>query len=102
MVGPLPVTLRDPTMLAMGVASVAEVGDRPADLALGASSPAVTAGWHAVDDRPTLQRFRETFTTLRTLLDGGRGPGGFRLRVGRERVPAGAGRLRATDAPPRR
>jgi probable F420-dependent oxidoreductase len=82
-VGPLPVTLRDPTMLAMGVASVAEVGGRAADLALGASSPAVTAGWHAVADRPTLQRFRETVTTLRTLLDGGRGPGGFRLRVGR-------------------
>ena len=37
-VGPLPVTLRDPTMLAMGVASVAEVGDRPADLALGATA----------------------------------------------------------------
>ena len=48
-------------MLAMGVASVAEVGDRAADLALGASSPAVTAGWHAVDDRPTVQRFRDTF-----------------------------------------
>jgi probable F420-dependent oxidoreductase len=83
-VGPLPVTLRDPTMLAMGVASVAEVGDRAADLALGASSPVVTSGWHAVDDRPTLQRFRETITTLRTLLDGGRGPGGFRLRLGRD------------------
>src|SRR4051794_26779227 len=31
-VGPLPVVLRDPVLLAMGVASVGEVGGRPAHL----------------------------------------------------------------------
>ena len=80
-VGPLPLALRDPVLLAMGVATVSEVGGRSAHLALGASTPTVTAGWHGRPERPTLARFRSTLATLRTVLAGDRGPGGFRLRV---------------------
>ncbi len=83
-VGPLPVTLRDPVLLAMGVASVGEIGGRAAHLALGASSPTVTQAWHGVDAAPTLRRFRETIGVLRAVLGGERGPGGFRLRAGVE------------------
>jgi alkanesulfonate monooxygenase SsuD/methylene tetrahydromethanopterin reductase-like flavin-dependent oxidoreductase (luciferase family) len=68
-------------MLAMGIATVASAGGRPADLALGGSSPTVTRGWHGVADRPTLARFRSTIAIVRALLAGERGPGGFRLRV---------------------
>ena len=80
-VGPLPVALRDPVLLAMGVATVGEVGGRPAHLALGASTPTVTARWHGRSERPTLRRFRDAIGTLRAVLGGERGPGGFRLRV---------------------
>ena len=80
-VGPLPVTLRDPVLLAMGVATVGEVGGRPAHLALGASTPTVTAGWHGRPEPATLDRFRDAIATLRSVLGGDRGPGGFRLRV---------------------
>ena len=80
-VGPLPLALRDPVLLAMGVATVSEVGGRSAHLALGASTPTVTAGWHGRPERPTLAMFRGTLATLRAVLAGDRGPGGFRLRV---------------------
>jgi probable F420-dependent oxidoreductase len=80
-VGPLPVTLRDAVMLAMGLGTLREVAGRPVHLALGASTPTVRVAWHGVSAAPTLQRFRDTVTTVRALLDGGRSPGGFRLRL---------------------
>jgi len=80
-VGPVPVTLRDPVLLAMGIATVAAVGGRPGHLALGASTPTVTSAWHERPERPTLDRFRSSVATLRAVLGGERGPGGFRLRV---------------------
>ena len=43
--GPLPVKVRDPVALAMGVASVAAIGGRPAHLAIGGSSPVVVQQW---------------------------------------------------------
>ena len=45
-VGPLAVGVRDPMAMAMGVASVAAVSGRPANLAIGASSPVVVGAWH--------------------------------------------------------
>ena len=45
-VGPLPIDLRDPVALAMGIGSIAVIGGRPARLAVGASSPAVVERWH--------------------------------------------------------
>jgi probable F420-dependent oxidoreductase len=80
-VGPLPVTLRDPAMLAMGLGTLCEVARRPVHLALGASTPTVREAWHGVEAAPTLRRFRDTVASVRTLLGGARNPGGFRLRV---------------------
>jgi probable F420-dependent oxidoreductase len=71
-IGPLPVGVRSPVAIALGVASVATLTERPVDVALGASSPAIVAGWH---DRPwnhLAPRTRETVLALRDLLDGGR------------------------------
>jgi len=71
-VGPLAISVRSPAAIALGVASVATLSDRPVDVALGASSPVIVSGWH---DRPwsaLAPRTRETVTALRAILDGGR------------------------------
>lgn len=88
-VGPLPVALRDPVALAMGVSSVAELGGRPCDLFLGASSPTVVADWHGVDAPATLEAFDDALHALRDVLGGARTDvdlptvrsKGFRLRM---------------------
>lgn len=88
-VGPLPVTLRDPVALAMGISSIAELGGRPCDLFVGASSPTVLADWHGVDTPATLTAFGDTFHALRSILSGARTDfdlptarsSGFRLRL---------------------
>jgi len=79
--GPLAVSVRDPVSLAMGVASVAAAGGRPAHLAIGASSPVVVEQWHGRRYERMGTAVIETFGALRTLLAGGRGPGGYRLRL---------------------
>jgi probable F420-dependent oxidoreductase len=87
-VGPLPIGVRGPVTIARGLASVATLTGRPADIALGASSPMIVSGWH---DRPwdgAAGRMRETAIVLRSLLDGERADfegrylnaHGFRLR----------------------
>src|SRR5260221_4262693 len=55
-VGPLPVSVRDPAALALGIASVSVLGGRPAHLAVGASTPAVVEPWHGRTWRPTVTR----------------------------------------------
>ncbi|WP_420451407.1 LLM class F420-dependent oxidoreductase [Ilumatobacter sp.] len=89
-IGPLPVTLRDPVALAMGSTSVSEIGGRPSALALGASSPTVLSAWHGVETAASLQAFDDTVTALRQILSGERTrydlanvrSEGFRLRLG--------------------
>ncbi|MEU4668096.1 LLM class F420-dependent oxidoreductase [Amycolatopsis sp. NPDC023774] len=69
-IGPVPLGVRSPVALGLGVASVAELARRPAGLALGGSSPAIVSGWH---DRPwdhAAGRMRETVAAVRTVLDG--------------------------------
>jgi probable F420-dependent oxidoreductase len=71
-VGPLAAGVRSPVALALGLSSVAALTGRRADLALGASSPAIVAGWH---DRPwpgPAPRMRETVRAVRDLLTGHR------------------------------
>jgi probable F420-dependent oxidoreductase len=58
--------------IALGVASVAVLTERPVDVALGASSPAIVAGWHDRAWNHLAPRTRETVLALRELLDGGR------------------------------
>jgi probable F420-dependent oxidoreductase len=87
-VGPLAVGVRSPAALALGLASVTTLTGAHADLALGASSPEIVAGWH---DRPweaLAPRARETIEALRSILTGERAAytgehvstHGFRLR----------------------
>jgi probable F420-dependent oxidoreductase len=94
--GPLAVKVRDPVALAMGVASVAEAGGRRAHLAVGASSPTVVEAWHGRRYSRMATAVEETVTTLRPLLGGHRGPGGYRLRL----APPG-GELRVAVFGPR-
>ena len=69
-VGPLAVGVRDPTALAMGVASVAALCDRPVHLAIGASSPIVVDRWHGRRWARTATHLREAAAALRPLLAG--------------------------------
>ncbi|MEA2249329.1 MAG: hypothetical protein QOH46_3858 [Solirubrobacteraceae bacterium] len=87
-VGPLPVSVRSPALLAMGIAAVAEVGGRPAGLALGTSSPAIVEGWHGARRVSGLTAIEEVTSCLRGLFAGERSrlegaaarSVGFRLR----------------------
>lgn len=79
--GPLAVKVRDPVSLAMAVSSVAALGGRPAHLAIGASSPVVVQQWHGRPYERMGTAVIESFEALRPLLAGGRGPGGYRLRL---------------------
>jgi probable F420-dependent oxidoreductase len=71
-VGPLALGLRDPVQLAMGVASVGVLGDRPARLALGASSPAVVEKWHGRQWGGEADHLPAAVALIREVLRGGR------------------------------
>jgi probable F420-dependent oxidoreductase len=69
-IGPLAIGVRSPVALALGLSSVATLTGAHADLALGASSPAIVRGWH---DRPwaaAAPRMLETVQALRPILAG--------------------------------
>lgn len=80
--GPLAVAVRDAAGIAMGVASVAALGCRGVDVAIGSSSPVVVERWHArTFDRPA-HVLRAAMGALRPLLAGeAPGPRGYRLRL---------------------
>ncbi|GAA3829535.1 LLM class F420-dependent oxidoreductase [Sphaerisporangium flaviroseum] len=69
-VGPLAVTVRDPMMIAMGAASVAELTGRQVNVALGTSSPMVVEQWHGRSRAGSATALRESVMALRPLLDG--------------------------------
>lgn len=71
-IGPLPAATRSPVALAMGIASVAELAQRPVGLALGASNPAIVSGWHEREWRAPVRRMREQLQVLRRLFAGER------------------------------
>jgi probable F420-dependent oxidoreductase len=87
-IGPLAVGVRGPVTLALGASSVASLTASRVDIALGASSPAIVAGWH--DRRWThhVPVMHETIECLRSILTGARveysgryvSSNGFRLR----------------------
>jgi alkanesulfonate monooxygenase SsuD/methylene tetrahydromethanopterin reductase-like flavin-dependent oxidoreductase (luciferase family) len=69
-VGPLAVGARHPMTVAVGAASVAAIGDRHTDVALGTSSPLVVEEWHGRDQSRVLVALRESVVALRSLLAG--------------------------------
>lgn len=87
-IGPLAVGVRGPVTLALGVSTVGSLTGNRVDLALGASSPAIVAGWHNREWSRHVAVMRETIDCLRPMLAGGRvdysgryvGSHGFRLR----------------------
>jgi probable F420-dependent oxidoreductase len=88
-IGPLAVGVRGPVTLALGVSSVASLTGSRVDVALGASSPAIVAGWHHRQWANHVPVMRETMECLRSILDGARSEyvgryvssRGFRLRT---------------------
>ncbi len=87
-VGPLPISVRTPVSVAMGVSSVTDLARPLSGIGLGGSSPAIVAGWHDREWTRAAGRMRETVGVLRSILDGGRTDfdgdhlrsNGFRLR----------------------
>lgn len=71
-VGPLAAGVRTPVQLAMGWASVAELGGRAVQLALGASTPAIVVNWHGRDWQRPVARMRETMALVRSIATGAR------------------------------
>jgi len=71
-VGPVPVGVRDPASLAMGIATVAAAAGRPADIALGAATRDVVTAWHGRPFDHVSERTAETIAALRPVLDGNR------------------------------
>lgn len=69
-IGAMAVTVRDPMMLAMGVASVADLTGRPAHLALGTSSTHVVEAWHGRSRRHAVEALIESARTVRGLVRG--------------------------------
>ncbi|MDT5346825.1 MAG: hypothetical protein QOH91_112 [Mycobacterium sp.] len=70
-IGPLAVGVRGPVTLALGVSSVASLTGSRVDVALGASSPAIVAGWHDRRWAHHVPVTRETIECLRSTLTGG-------------------------------
>jgi probable F420-dependent oxidoreductase len=69
-IGPVAVGVRDPMMIAMATASVAKLGHRQIDVAIGASSDTVVRDWHGRTWRRTAQQLAESAQVLRRLLAG--------------------------------
>ncbi|MFC4052660.1 LLM class F420-dependent oxidoreductase [Actinomadura syzygii] len=93
--GPLPVAVRDPVMIAMGTASLADLTGRAVGVALGSSSPHVVERWHGRERRDPPAALAESAAAVRTLLAGGRADlDGKVVRVHDYRL-----RLPATRAP---
>ena len=69
-IGPLAVSVRTPTTIAMGAASVATLTGRTTRVAIGASSKVVVEEWHGRPRLRTAKHLEETSIALRGLLDG--------------------------------
>ncbi|MDT5016020.1 MAG: hypothetical protein QOD39_2180 [Mycobacterium sp.] len=70
--GPLAVGVRSPVALALGASTVASLTGNEVDIALGASSPTIVAGWHGGQWAQHASRMRETIECLRSILAGSR------------------------------
>lgn len=71
-IGPVPVSLRDPAMIAVGVASVAALIHRPVGVALGASSTRFVEGMHGRARHRPGTALAESAHAIRGLLSGQR------------------------------
>ena len=72
---------RGPAVLAQHAAALADASGGRFVLGLGSSSDVIVERWNGVPFAKPLTRVRETVATLRPVLAGERGPGGFRLET---------------------
>lgn len=87
-VGPVPVAVRDPAMIAMGAASVNALTRRRVGVALGTSSPTVVEDWHGRSRAGAAATLEKSARAVATLLAGRRMEGdGYRLRLGAPEGP---------------
>jgi probable F420-dependent oxidoreductase len=93
-VGPLAVAVRDPAMIAIGVATLTELTGRHVAVALGTSSPVVVEQWHGRRQERTATALAESAEAVRALLAGERADvdgvvrtHGYRLRAAPPRSP---------------
>jgi probable F420-dependent oxidoreductase len=70
---------RGPVLLAQSAAALAELSGGRFVLGLGASSNVIVEQWNGIPFERPLARVRETVESLRAILAGERGPGGFKL-----------------------
>lgn len=69
-IGPVPVSLRDPAMIAVGAASTAALTNRRVGVALGASSTRFVEGMHGRARHRPATALAESATAVRSLLSG--------------------------------
>lgn len=94
-VGPLAVSVRDPAMIAMGIASVAALAGRGAAVALGTSSDVLVRDWHGRSRRCAGTALAESAAAVRAMLHGETSAldgavlrsVGYRLRLSAPRAP---------------
>jgi probable F420-dependent oxidoreductase len=77
--GVVNVFTRGPALLAQTAAALADLSGGRFVLGLGASSNVIVERWNGIPFRRPLARTAETVDSVRALLAGERGPGGFRL-----------------------
>jgi probable F420-dependent oxidoreductase len=70
---------RGPAVLAQHAAALADASGGRFVLGLGSSSDVIVEGWNEIPFARPRSRVRAAVETLRPVLAGGRGPGGFRL-----------------------
>jgi probable F420-dependent oxidoreductase len=72
---------RGPALLAQHAAALADLSRGRFVLGLGSSSNVIVERWNEVPFEKPLSKVRESVATMRTVLAGGRGPGGFKLEM---------------------
>jgi probable F420-dependent oxidoreductase len=72
---------RGPAVLAQHAAALADASGGRFVLGIGSSSDVIVERWNGVPFERPLTRVRETVAALRPVLDGERGPGGFKLET---------------------
>jgi probable F420-dependent oxidoreductase len=72
---------RGPALLAQQAAALADLSRGRFVLGLGSSSNVIVERWNEVPFSKPLTKVREAVATMRSVLSGGRGPGGFKLET---------------------
>jgi len=78
---------RGPAVLAQHAAALQDASGGRFCLGIGSSSDRIVEGWNEIRFEKPLTKVRETVETLRTVLAGERGPGGFKLETAPDPPP---------------